>query len=350
MGNELINILKERDFGLISLFWIIIIILIIGNIDKVLLLKSSIWGLFSNIFVFAKKKQVSDKVRGTILKSVKNQNIGVSNIIPNDLKVVWINEEKTDTFVKNNQVIVRVKQSSNPSENLVTAVSEYVNNGLLYNVRRYLNKDVMDASKILMTRKVIQCANSATLTYLDEKYIIPKLNDDIELKELYNDLIKIDYNGMFIGIMLNEFNKAGMSIYNQVEDPELFAESKEFMRYLYNIVIRISQDTSDLSFNRDYFKVAIFLSASNDTLRKSGITSFVHAISKKIDEGIKTIYIFGLGRKRNVAKQISEAVGNELGVIQIIEHPYKHISENGKRILGVFYECIICSNDNEDTL
>ena len=90
------------------------------------------------------------------------------------MKVVWINEEKPDTFVKNNQVIVRVKQSSNPHENLVTAVSEYVNSGLLHNVKRYLNEDVMDASRVLMTRKVIQNASKNSLDYLDEKYIIPK--------------------------------------------------------------------------------------------------------------------------------------------------------------------------------
>lgn len=349
MENELVNLLKENGIGLVSLFWIIIIILIFTNIDNVLLLKSEIWGLFSNIFGFAKKKQVSDKVRGTILKSVKNQGVIKNGIIPTDLKVVWINTEQPDTFVKNNQVIVRIKQSSNPSENLVTAVSEYVNNGLLYNVRRYLNKDVMDASKILMTRKVIQYAKSPTLTYLDENYIIPQLNDNIELKELYEDLTKIDNNGMFVGILLNEFYKAGMSIYNQIEDPELFAESKEFMRYLYNIAIRISQDVSDLSFNRDYFKVAIFLSASNKTLKRSGINSFIRAISKKLDEGIETIYIFGLGKKRDIAKQISEAVGDELGIVKIIEHTYRHINENGKRIPGVFYECLICSDFIKDT-
>ena len=66
MENELVNLLKENGIGLVSLFWIIIIILIFTNIDNVLLLKSEIWGLFSNIFGFAKKKQVSDKVRGKI--------------------------------------------------------------------------------------------------------------------------------------------------------------------------------------------------------------------------------------------------------------------------------------------
>lgn len=349
MEEEFINILKEYGVGLTNIIWIIIIFLIIANIENVLILQSKIWGIFSGTFGFAKKKQISMKVRGTILKSVKKQQFKNNDIIPNDLKVVWINEEKADSFVKNNQVIVRIKQSSNPYENLVTAVSEYVNNGLLYNVRRYLNQEVMDVSKILMIRKVVQFANSATLAYLDEKYIVPKLKNDSELKELYEDLTRIDNNGMFIGIMLNEFSKAGMSIYNQIEDPELFAESKEFMRYLYNIANRTSSDPTDLCFNRDYFKVAIFLTASDRTLRIRGIAPFVRAISKQLDEGVETIYVFGLGRKIEIAEQISKELDSDFRISNIKEHLYKHVNDNGKRIKGVFYECEIYHDDNKDT-
>lgn len=348
MEEKFIEFLSNNGVGISNIFWIIVIILIITHIDNVLLIQSKIWGFFSNTYGFAKKKQISSKVRGTILKSVKEQRFNNKDIIPNDLKVIWINTERADSFVKNNQVIVRIKQSSNPYENLITAVSEYVNNGLLYNVNRYLNKEVMDASKILMTRKVIQSANAATLAYLDEKYIIPKLNADVELKELYEDLCKIDNNGMFVGIMLNEFSKAGMTIYNQIEDPELFAESKEFMMYLYNIAIKLSKDVNDLTFNRDYFKTTIILSASNKTLRKSGIQSFIDAVSLKIGEGIETIYIFGLGKKQDIAKQISEAVNGRVEVERVIKHPYKHINENGKRVPGVFYECIISSTNDKE--
>lgn len=68
----------------------------------------------------------------------------------------------------NQQVIVRIKQSTNPHENLIVAVSEYINSGLLYNVRRYLNQEVLDASKVLMTRKIIEQADTNSLTYLED--------------------------------------------------------------------------------------------------------------------------------------------------------------------------------------
>lgn len=346
--DKIVDLLIGNGSNLVIIILIAMILFIIAHADKVSLIMSSFWGLFSNFIVFAKKKQMSTKVSGAVTCSVKNQGIK-SNIIPSSLKVEWINKETPETFIENKQVIVRIKQSSNPHENLVTAVSEYVNNGLLHNVKRYLNKDVMDASRMLMTRKVIQETGKTSLTYLEENYIIPKLNADIELEELYSDLVQIDHNGMFVGILLNEFNKSGMKLYGDVQDPELVAESKEFMRYLHKIAIGISNDPSDLCFNRDYFKVVIFLTASTRTLKKAGITPFIKAASNQLKDGIETIYVFGLGSKQETARQISEELDTDYRIEKITKHTYRHINESGRRIPGVFYECEIFKNSEKDT-
>lgn len=344
---KLIELWENNGYKISTIILLIILFLFFTNTDKILLIKSEFFNLFSKSSAFAKKRQISNKVRGTILKSVKEQSLLDNDVIPSDMKVVWINEEKPDTFVKNNQVIVRIRQSSNPHENLITAVSEYVNSGLLHNVKRYLNEDVMDASRVLMTRKVIQNASKNSLDYLDENYIIPKINSDPEFKDLYSDLVKIDHNGMFVHILLNEFKKAGMSIYGEIPDPELIAESKEFMHHLYRIAARISSEASDLCFNRDYFKVAIFLTASTRTLKKSGIIPFIKAADKQLTNGIQTLYIFGLGSKREIAEQISNELDSDFRIGQIKRHAYKHINENGRRVPGVLYECEIFKDDTE---
>lgn len=351
MEEKILEFGMNNGYKASTIILLAILLLVFVNTDKVLLLKSEIYNFFAKTSSFAKKKQISNKVRGTILRSVKEQSLTDNNVIPSDMKVVWVNEEKAEAFVENNQVIVRIKQSSNPHENLVMAVSEYVNNGLLYNVKRYLNHEVMDASRILMIRKIIQVSDKSSLAYLDENYISPKFKAEPDLQELYNDLLKIDNNGMFIGILLNEFRKAGLSIHGYIEDPLLFAESKEFMRFLYDIANRTSSDQTNLCFNREYFKVSIFLTASNYTIKKSGITPFINAAHKQLNDGIKTIYIFGLGTKREVAEKISKELDSDLRIGKNIKHTYKHIGHiDGKRIPGVFYECEIYKDEiQEDT-
>lgn len=338
--DKLVDILIDNGYSLIIIILVCVILVLIVNADKVSIIISSFWEPFAKFFAFAKKKQLSTIVSGTIASSVKNQGLK-NDIIPSNLKVVWIDKENPETFIQNSQVIVRIKQSSNPHENLVTAVSEYVNNGLLHNVKRYLNQDVMSASRILMTRKVIQEASKNSLDYLDEKYIIPKMNNDPELKDIYDDLVKIDHNGMFVNILLNEFQKAGMSIYGEIPDPELIAESKEFMHHLYRIAAKVSTEPRDLCFNRDYFKVAIFLTASTRTLKNSGITPFIRAAYQQLTDGIETLYIFGLGSKRETAEQVSNELDSDFRIGKITKHTYKHISDNGRRVPGVLYECEI---------
>lgn len=163
---KLIDLLTKNGYKFTIIVLVAILLFVIANAEKVSLLMSYFWGFFSRFAVYAKKKQISTKVSGTIVKSVKKQKLR-DNIIPSTLKITWVNKENPDTFVKNNQVIVRIKQSSNHHENLVTAVCEYVNEGLLCNVKRYLNKDVMDAARILMTKKVIQETDNSSLTFLE---------------------------------------------------------------------------------------------------------------------------------------------------------------------------------------
>ena len=341
-ASDIGKFLLAHGYSMTIIICAIIIVFIIMNVDKVLMIKSEVLGWFSKFFSWAKKGQISNKVRATILRAVREKSVTNPEILPTDLKVEWVKDETPSAFVNKNQVIVRIKQSSNIHENLVVAVSAYVNEGLLHNVRRYLHKSVVQASKVYMTRKIVQSAGTASLTYLDEQYIFPQLRDNIVLKELYEQLAIIDRNGMFVGILLNEFQKVGMSIHGEIEDPELIAESKEFFRFLYDIALGVSNDYERLCFNRDYFKVVIFLTASNRTLQRSGIRPFIRAISQKLDEGIETIYVFGLGRKQEIAGAISQEIDQkDFRIHDIKKHEYRHIGENGRRVAGVFYECSI---------
>ena len=337
---SLIKLLSH--FPTVVIGMIIVVVFCICNIDKLLLFKAAIYGCFSKFSAFAKKNQLSNQVRGTILRTIKKNNLSTGNIIPEDLKVEWVNSEEKDVFIHKQQVIIRIKQKSNPNENLVSVISDYVNTGLLYDVKQYLNKDIMAASQLLMIRKILQNANKDALPYWDNNFLTPEFNKDCDLKENFYKLQAIDKNGMFVGILLNEFKKAGLSIYGEIEDPELWAESSEFTRFLYDIALGISNDPERLRFNRDYFKVSIFLTASDKTLRDSGIRPFMKAMLEQLDNGIQTIYIFGLGSKQEIAKLISSELNQDIRISEIKRHPYLHIdATSGRRINGVFYECSI---------
>ncbi len=340
-GEFIITLIDKYNIPLFIIVVFILFLVILRYLDKLYLIKSSICQLFSSFSTRAQKGVVSNKVRGTILKSSRTILKDNGNLIPLDLKIEWIKSEEKDTFIKNGRVIVRMKQSVNPHENLVVATSEYIKSGLLPNEREYLDRCIMDASSILLLRKIIAGSGSHSLNYLDNNYITPKFEADSELKETYNDLVRVDKNGMFVGVLLNEYQKAATKIYGDYPDEELFAESKEFLRYLYKIAIDAITETTQLDFNRDYFKVSIFLASKDFTLNKHGIEGIARKALEQVEQGVETIYVFGLGRKIDVAHNIAQELSKDMRINYVQEHLYRHQSIDNKRIKGAFYECSV---------
>ena len=67
--DSLIKLLSH--FPTVIIAMIIVVVFCICNIDKLLLFKAAIYGCFSKFSVFAKKNQLSNQVRGTILRTIK---------------------------------------------------------------------------------------------------------------------------------------------------------------------------------------------------------------------------------------------------------------------------------------
>jgi len=270
------------------------------------------------------------------------QSDGLS-ILPNDLKIEWVKNENRDTFLKDNRLIIRMSQKSNPHENFVNAILEFVSVGLLYKERAYMDNKVMKAADISVIQKLLLSASIDSLTYFNNRILTEIITEDNELTDLITEIAAIDGNGMFINILLNEYMKVGNKIFPQPPDPCLIAESKEFLRYLYNISMGLCITFDDFIFNREYFKTCVLLAARTETLERRGVTPYLKNITNYINQGIETIYIFGLGRKVDVAKLIAkEASENNFEIRGTKTHYYSHRAlHNTKRISGVCIEITV---------
>lgn len=145
---------------------------------------------------------------------------------------------------------------------------------------------------------------------------------------------------MFVNILINEYAKATLKIYPDLPDPLLVAESKELLNYLYNIAIDNVPCLSDFQFNREYFKIHIFLTANSETFKHAGIAPYLKHMKNSLAQGTETLYIFGLGRKIDIATKITNTLQKtDFRVSQIIPHFYRHRSiQDGHSVNGVCYE------------
>ena len=229
---QLTNMLIENWEKAVWIILIIVLVIIFLNPEKVFIWRSCLASLFVNCCSGARKTKLGDKIRGTILKTTKELSKENTEILPYDLKIKWVKEEDRQTFLENNQVIVRMSHTENPQRNVTIAVTEYVKNGLMPTARRYIDDKVREAADLTIARKIVSIGWKEALAYYDSKVMDPLITSDDELRELVEKLLDIDKSGMLIPLLLNEFIKAAKLVYPERPDPRLLEESKELVNYL----------------------------------------------------------------------------------------------------------------------
>mgnify|MGYP001099577484 FL=1 len=82
------------------------------------------------------------------------------------------------------------------------------------------------------------------------------------------------------------------------------------------------------------------LAANDETLNKNGWSGHFHYAKKLLDQGCNTIYVFGIGKKANVASKIAYAVkDSDDRIVKSITHQYRHLNiDRGIRTTAVCVE------------
>ena len=337
------------NIGIPVIVGIGVAVLCIVNIDKIVLLLSYLQKMCSSVSGSARTGAISNSIRGRVLTSSKAFRSMGQQVMVSDLKIDWVKEETPEAFIKNNQVIIRMAQNPNPHKNYVTAVNAYVGQALLPRAKRYIDPQIMDMSKLSVSRLLILNGDADALDYFDDNILLPAVENDPDAAETLERLKTIDKNGMFLNILLNEYAKAARKIYPDTPDPLLVAESKELLTYLHRIAVGGVTDFAEFQFNREYFKIHVFLTANTRTFVQSGLRPYLKHMSNSLSQGTETLYVFGLGRKVDIAKQIADGLKEtDFRVTQVIPHYYRHRSiHDGHSVRGVCYEVCVYQEDKD---
>lgn len=328
----------------IPLTAVIVFVVCLCNLDKLYMLAGTFQKLFTGVSKSARKGTVSNSIKGRVLKATKVVKSLDEDVMLKDLKIQWVKEENVEAFIDKNQAIIRLEHKTNPHRNFVTAVTAFVDVGLLPKAKKYIDKDILKASRAAVCRDIVIKGDSEALDFFDDNVLAPIKNENDDMHELLNDLKTIDGNGMFYQILLNEYSKAARQLYPDDTGDKCFTyESSELLRFLHNIASGNVTNVEEFCFNRNYFKIHIFLTANSKTYKYSGAKIYLKHIFKSINEGTETIYLFGLGIKANIAKEIAnEALEKDFRINKITKHEYRHRNyESGKSVFGVCYEISI---------
>jgi len=334
----LFDIVKSWPSYLILI--IIIFIFCVYQIENLIKFKAFVCSLFSGISRRARKGQITNSLRGSILTAAKKKEFTSLGILPDDMKIMWAEDDTVSSFFADNKVVIRIRQDDNPNVNYVKILSQFVTTGLFNNGRHHFDETVLRAADIVVAQDIVVASRPTAHKEFFEHVYTPAINAYPEIKSDYDMLCNLSKAGLFYLVYLNELNKAQASMIGQVPDNCLRAESREILYFLNNIALKRSDNPEDLNISNNYFKFGIVFAINDHTMRHSGYKAHLRVIKKLVSEEYKAIYVIASGRKRDLAKEIAYAAKNECPeIVSSKTHKFTgvHISTS-KRTEGICVE------------
>lgn len=286
---------------LIILALIIVIGYLLMHPDKVLIWK----GIIQSLFTFSKtaqKSSITNRVCGSIRHATKQMSESERSLFPDTVKIEWKDgeNETKESFLKGNQVIIRMNRTDNIDKTTSIAAIEMAKHGVIPNGKRYMEPHLVQASDYLSARKLVASVNKGrSLPYFDESYFRPLYDKDDEFKKYFNQLYTADRNGMYVAVFLNELRKMAELLFPEPSNMDAQKELIDFLQYLNNLCTR----SSDMNwrFTGKYIKVDVAFAGDNYVLIRQGYDFYAKKCHEALELASETVYLFSIGMKRNDA-------------------------------------------------
>lgn len=323
----MLEILNQVKLPTIIIIFIIIILLS----DKFFNMTERIWSILKNINKFCFKRYASVKLTNNVFKAtkvIKNENI---NIIPYKAKIQWVDCETPESFFKNGQIIIKIKNDNDINRSFVLAVTEYINKGLIPFAKNILHdKHFVESINLYAVKKILSCENRDCYYLFENEILSNILKTDVLFENCFKKLLTIDKNGLFTVVFLNEIGKATSSIINGNEHKDFETDVKYLLTFLVNFC---TTEKKVFNYKTKYFRFSFGLLANNETLAYKGEDFYQKKIIESIDKGANTCYLFAMGYKQSILNKIAQkAMREDQRINKINQYKYFQYSDEGRMI------------------
>ena len=261
-------------------------------------------------FIPKKRKKTFEKRIDLTIESVKTKFKETMpdfahRFIPFGLKVKWVSESETiESVVNDNQIIVYVPSYNDEAQQTIGILHNYCSVGFAEKAKIYMSNSEKDASDLIMTEKLVKHAGTHIFDYYNRVYRPDVIKKNRNLAAAYDRLKKIDTDGLFIPVFLNEIDKFSNRIYPATPTPEIEATIDKFSSFLCTIASRNTGEMVNLTFTEGGINIRVVLAISSYS--RLHIKNIIKEIEEYINGStIKTVYVLASGSKTWYANEIA---------------------------------------------
>jgi hypothetical protein len=283
---------------------VLFLVLFIVNIKKISFFFASVLRFFGIFSKSVSKKSIEVELSNRIIGTAKELSSELNDTLPHEITIKWKDSSNRDSFLDGKRVVLCMDQSRTRHQNIVHAVSDYVNKGLYPAFfEKMIDGNSVEAQKLVLTRKMLKLVYKAGLRHYNDNIFFPFVQDK-NIKKLVQTFETLDNNGMFSHIFIRELVRCANAYdtvdFNEIPENSLGSFVDGLSEFLLNITN--SQGTgeySPLGYTRGPFKVSIGLIAKSEVYSTYGVQWYADRFKKEIKNNYHDIYLCSYGERNN---------------------------------------------------
>lgn len=245
------------------------------------------------------KRFLSNKIQGKINTFSKSVAEEIGEKEKYRVKIEWVDRSDTESFFKNDELIIRMDCKDNINRNLALATLIYVSETLVKKARPYIDKILNKAMDLMATKRIFEEETAEDeKEYYNHVMLFPQLENDKELRDDCENIQLLEQKGYFTRLFLRELRFLGELLDTTIPTDEVKKEVRQFLGYLINLAkTPLVQEPGrwlapeEFKFERRYLKVQFVLFARVENVTLKNIRPYLKRIKNGLKEGIDIFYL-----------------------------------------------------------
>jgi hypothetical protein len=333
------DILPELIAGIPTITLLALLVYFLKNPDKVEKWAAIIARWFSGASQASERRSVSGDIQADINSFAKNVTSQVdSTILPYTIKINWEKPEEVsyDSFIKDGQVVVRMRHHSNQARNFALATLAYVETGFLPDVRPHLDAEVSDSMNHTMVRRILlDRKRTDALSLFEKEYAVGNNPNVQRMSKILQDL---DAAGFFDQMLLRELADVGKRLTGITPTANTRHEITEFVFFCEKLTEKERGKDVSPTYNGVLLRVSIVMVAKSKTYLELGVEPHLNWVDRCVENQVDSIYVCARGPNIRVARELDVLLQTNKSLRRISEHTGKVVAQKGEVMDGI---CIV---------
>jgi len=297
------------------------------NAERIL---SWLFRLFANVSQLADRGYVANDIQASVNGFCAALNKTAPGAAPHKLKISWVHSESREAFLRNGEIIVRLRHHPDQDRNLVAATLAFLGKDLLIRARTYLDERLCRSIDLTAARGVLLNAKRPhALDHFHNEVLEPETRATPGLLEDCQVLQRLDRDGYFTRVLLREMTAFGNRLFPGMPDPDDRIQARAFVKFLRTIVEKGRGEDVPLRFVTPQLKVGFVLVARQERRQDFDPAPYMDAIKRHFRSGAETVYLCGEGANIDYVTAVSRRfLATKEGVKE--EHRYEVQPQGGK--------------------